>query len=283
MFPTGRQLGGAPGNFAFHANQLGMRGVPVSCVGADDLGKEALEILQNNGLSTEGVCRTDAYPTGTVGVSLDGKGKPVYTIHENVAWDHLPFSPELQRLAGEAAALCFGTLCQRNPESRATVHRFLAATRASCIKIFDINIRQHYWSEEVIDLSLKACTVLKVSDEELPLLAKIYGLSGDDNAQMSEICKQFDISMVVLTCGPKGSTLFTPARVSQCPSTPDKPVNTVGCGDSFTATLAVGLARLKDLDWVNWHANQVAGFVCTQLSATPTLPSHILNPPSARL
>ena len=168
LLPEGRQLGGAPANFAYHAKALCGSGIPVSCVGADELGAEAVALLTQNGLSNDYVAVDEDRPTGTVSVSLDGAGVPNYTIHEEVAWDFVPETAALIALAKAADAVCFGSLAQRSPVTRATIQAFLRASRPDCLKVFDINLRQSYYDVEIIRASLDLAHVLKLNDEELP-------------------------------------------------------------------------------------------------------------------
>jgi fructokinase len=218
MLPGGKQLGGAPTNFAYHSQILGATGVPVSCVGDDELGKEILASLTNLGLSTDYIAIDGEHPTGTVTVELDGAGKPEYAIHEDVAWDFIPPDPGLMELAGKADAVCFGTLSQRSQASRETVHQFLDATHAGCIRVYDINLRQEYYNKEIIDSMLRRAEVLKLNDEELPVVASLLGIAGDDNAVLGSILERYGLLLIVLTMGGDGSLLFVDGEISICQS-----------------------------------------------------------------
>ncbi|MHC4659696.1 MAG: carbohydrate kinase family protein [Planctomycetota bacterium] len=272
VLPDGKQLGGAPANFAYHAQALGGRGVVVSCIGDDDLGKGILSCLDEMKLDRKYVAVDGGHPTGTVTVRLDENGKPDYIIHENVAWDFIPSSSALLSLAAETDAVCFGSLCQRSEVSQKTVRSFLTATRPDCIRLFDINIRQSYYNEDVVRTMLKLSNVLKLNDEELATVAGLLGIEGSETDVLSELIQRYDLSLIALTKGPEGSRLYTGSRDSECEAAPiDKIADTVGAGDAFSAAIAIGWLRGDDLDKINAKASRVASFVCSQSGATPGL------------
>ncbi|HIJ70539.1 MAG TPA: carbohydrate kinase [Planctomycetes bacterium] len=276
MLPTGKQLGGAPANFAYHAQALGSKGVVVSCIGDDELGKEILSQLGSLGLDCGYIAVDKVHRTGTVTVKLDDKGVPDFTIHENVAWDFIPLSEALLKLAARADAVCFGSLCQRSDVSRDTVRRFLKETRADCLRIFDINIRQSYYSKDITDTMLKTSNVLKLNEDELPLVAGLLDIKGAETEILAELVARYDLQLVVLTMGAEGSRLYGADGDSVFAGIPPaKIADTVGAGDAFTAAVAVGLLRGKSLDEINAHANRVASFVCSQAGATPSLPEEL--------
>jgi len=276
VLPDGKQLGGAPANFAYHSHVLGVEGVVVSCVGQDELGKEILESLTNLGLSTDYVAIDAEHPTGTVTVELDSEGNPEYTIHEDVAWDFIPSTPELMELAAKADAVCFGSLSQRSQTSQETVRQFLEATHSGCIRVYDINLRQQYYSKEIIDDMLTRAEVLKLNDEELPVVSSLLGIEGEDNAVLGSILKRYGLRLIVLTRGGEGSLLFGDGEISICRNFDAIEIaDTVGAGDAFTAAVTTGLLRGKKLDEINKFANRLAGFVCTQVGATPKVPESL--------
>ncbi|RKY12161.1 MAG: carbohydrate kinase [Planctomycetota bacterium] len=276
VLPDGKQLGGAPANFAYHSHVLGVEGVVVSCVGQDELGKEILESLTNLGLSTDYIAIDAEHPTGTVTVELDSEGNPEYTIHEDAAWDFIPSTPELRELAAKADAVCFGSLSQRSRTSQETVRQFLEATHSGCIRVYDINLRQQYYSKEIIDDMLTRAEVLKLNDEELPVVASLLGIKGEDNAVLGSILKRYGLRLIVLTRGGEGSLLFGDGEISICRSSDSIEIaDTVGAGDAFTAAVTAGLLRGKKLDEINKFANRLAGFVCTQVGATPKAPESL--------
>ncbi|HYW80282.1 MAG TPA: carbohydrate kinase [Thermoguttaceae bacterium] len=275
MLPDGKQFGGAPANFAYHAQALGADANVVSCVGDDDLGSEILDRLDGLQLSHDDVARTDQHPTGTVSVELDADGKPDYVIHEPVAWDVIPWSERLTTLAAQADAVCFGSLAQRSPVSRQTIRDFLAATPAECLRIFDINLRQHYYSTEIIADSLQTANILKLNDEELPEIARLLSIPGDERDVLKTLRKQFDLALIALTKGDRGSVLLTADDESIHPGQPAEIADTVGAGDAFTAVIAMSWMQGRKLDAINAHANRVASFVCSKNGATPEMPSEL--------
>jgi len=277
MLPEGKQLGGAPANFAYHAQALGAKGIVVSCVGDDELGRQILNRLDEMRIDREHVAVDKNHPTGTVTVELDSEGKPDFTIHENVAWDFIPLSKELLSLAPQTDAVCFGSLCQRSEVSRKTVRSFLSTTRPDCTRIFDINIRQSYYDRAIVNAMLELSNVLKLNDEELPIVAGLLSIKGSQTDILLRLIQQYDLSLIALTKGAKGSRLYTSSRDSECKAVPtDRIVDTVGAGDAFSAAIAIGWLRGDDLDKINAHASRIASFVCSQSGATPPLPKDLV-------
>ena len=272
MLPDGKQFGGAPANFAYHAKALGADAHVVSCVGDDDLGREILDRLDGLQLSHDDVALTDLHPTGTVSVELDADGKPDYVIHEPVAWDVIPWSERLTALAGQTDAVCFGSLAQRSAVSRRTIRDFLAATPAACLRIFDINLRQHYYSGEIITTSLQTANVLKLNDEELPEIARLLSIPGDEEEVLKTLRERFDLTLIALTKGDRGSLLLTADGQSIHAGQPAEIADTVGAGDAFTAVLAMSWMQGRELDAINARANRIASFVCSKNGATPEMP-----------
>ncbi len=266
MLPTGKALGGAPANFAYHAKRLGEDGWAVSAIGNDALGREIMEIVMEKGLRN--LISVTSRPTGTVQVSLDAKGVPSYTIMEDVAWDNIPFTPQMAALASRADAVCFGSLVQRG-NSRDSVLRFLRAMRPEALRVFDINLRQHYYSKEVIDESLQLSDILKINDEEIRIVAELFGLGGDDTAACRALIERYGLKLVILTRGADGSEVITadeaiPQAVGQV-----EVVDTVGAGDSFTAAFVVAYLRGDSLADAQRLANETAAYVCSCKGAMP--------------
>ena len=275
LLPTGPQMGGAPANFAHHARALGARAGVVTRVGSDPLGRDIQRRLEELRLPLELVQVDDSAPTGTVSVELSGEGIPNYTIHERVAWDHLePTGPALEAARG-ADAICFGTLAQRAEPSRCTIQHLLRQSPPAALRIFDINLRQHFYSPSVIEQSLRLANVLKLNETELPVLAAMFDLKGDLETQAAALAGMFDLAVVALTLGPQGSLLYQGGRWSRCGTRPVQVRDTVGAGDAFTAALAVGLLQKLDLDEINLAANEVARHVCSCVGATPPLPESV--------
>jgi fructokinase len=272
LLPDGPQLGGAPANFAYHANALGARAQVLTRIGNDRFGHEILERFKAMELPPGTVQLDDQAPTGTVTVTLNGNGVPHFVIHENVAWDRLEITKSATDAVRQADAICFGTLAQREPASRATIQRLVSASSANALRVFDINLRQQFYSREIIEQSLVLANVVKLNDVELPILTEIFRLGDSPEQQMEKLAREFGLRLVALTRGPNGSLLFQRDRWSQQPPLPVQVVDTVGAGDAFTAALVMGLLAEMDLDAVHAAAAEVAGYVCTQAGATPALP-----------
>lgn len=271
MLPEGKQLGGAPTNFGYHAFHAGCDVIVISAVGADISGDEILERFDDLGLDKSFVQQTGSYPTGTVTVSLDTNGIPSYLIHENVAWDHISWNSLLEALAKEVDAVCFGSLAQRNPESRQTILNFLKSTKPGCLKVFDTNLRQAFYSREIILQSLELSDILKLNDDELPVVARLLDLKGSDDELLSQLMQLFGLKLIALTKGAKGSLLYTENEQSFMEVPKVEIVDTVGAGDSFTAVLVAGLLQNNNIKQIHDKATRVAAYVCTQKGATPEM------------
>ena len=276
LLPDGRQLGGAPANFAWHAQCLGAAGAVVSAVGGDELGREILVCLDAMHLDRSHVAVDAKHPTGTVTVALDAGGKPHYTINEQVAWDDIPAADGVLALAGRADAVGFGSLAQRANISRRTIRAFLAAVRPRCIRLFDINLRKPFIDRQVIVESLGLTDVLKLSDDEMPVLADLLGLPGSETEFLAAMIDRFGLDMVILTKGRHGSRLRTPKADCSRAGVETVVADTVGAGDSFNAAVTIGLLAGHDIERINDCANRLAAFVCSQKGATPRPPAALV-------
>ena len=274
VLPEGRKIGGAPANFAFHAGQAGMDARVVSAVGRDALGDETLLTLQQKGLNTDAVARVD-FPTGVVQVTLSEGGIPQYDICEGVAWDNIPFTPALDELARNAQSVCWGSLAQRSEVSRNCIYRFLDAmpSEQGRLKVFDINLRQHFYSIDVIEASCQRANVLKINEEELVIVSELLRLGTPLVEQQCRLLmERFSLDMLVLTCGSNGSYIFTPVETSFRVTPLVQVADTVGAGDSFTATLVADLLKGASVGVAHEHAVQLAAYVCTQQGAMAEWP-----------
>ncbi len=273
VLPEGKKIGGAPANFAYHVSQFGFDSRVVSAVGNDALGDEILEVFKEKQLKHQ--LQVVNYPTGTVQVTLDSAGIPLYEIKEGVAWDNIPFTDDLKRLALSTCAFCFGSLAQRNEVSRTSINRFLDTMPDGDgqLKIFDINLRQGFYTKEIIRESCQRCNVLKINDEELVAISRMFGYPGIDLQDKCWILlAKYNLKMLILTCGTNGSYVFTPGVVS-FQETPRVPVaDTVGAGDSFTAAFCASLLKGKSVPEAHKLAVEVSAYVCTQSGAMPELP-----------
>lgn len=274
VLPEGKKIGGAPANFAYHVSQFGFDSRVVSAVGNDELGDEILSVFEERKVKHQ--LERVNYPTGTVQVTLDAEGVPCYEIKEGVAWDNIPFTDGLKRLALSTRAVCFGSLAQRNEVSRTTINRFLDTMpdMEGQLKIFDINLRQGFYTKEIIHESCRRCNVLKINDEELVAISRMFGYPGIDLQDKCWILiAKYNLKMLILTCGTNGSYVFTPGTVS-FQETPRVPVaDTVGAGDSFTAAFCASLLKGKSVPEAHKLAVEVSAFVCTQSGAMPQLPA----------
>jgi fructokinase len=275
VFPDGEQFGGAPANFACHCRALGAQSYVISCVGDDARGERAVEFLQNHGVDTSALAVSDCYETGTVVVTLDSAGQPSYAIKEGVAWDHLPYSDNLDSIERELDAVCFGTLGQRHATSRETIQKFLSVTPSRCLRIYDVNLRQSYWTEDVIRGSLTLANVLKLNDEELQVIAPMHDLEGSDETIIRSLLELYGLKLVALTRGSRGSLIITPDAVSEVAGVEVSIADTVGAGDAFTAAMVTGYLNSWSLEKTNLFANRVAAFVCSKIGAVPELPETV--------
>ena len=276
VLPEGKKLGGAPANFAYHAGQfLGNNNtIAISALGEDRLADETIEALREHGLND--LLPRVPYPTGTVQVTLDEQGIPTYDIKENVAWDNIPFDKDIEEIARSCRAVCFGSLAQRNVVSRETIHKFLDATPDDCLKIFDINLRQQFYTKEIIKESIQRCNILKINDEELVLIGRMFGYPGlDIENKCWLILGKYNLDMLVLTCGTNGSYVFSPGHMSFQPTPKVEVADTVGAGDSFTGSFCAAILNGKSVDEAHKKAVQVSAFVCTQNGAMPVLPAEL--------
>lgn len=272
--PEGKKLGGAPVNFVYHVAQFGLPAYAVSALGNDEEGAELRDKFNMLGLNAE--IATVDYPTGAVDVVFDEARVPTYDIVEHVAWDHIPYSGRLEALAKRTSAVCFGTLAQRSDESRETIRRFLDAVPSGALKIFDINLRQRFYSKEIVESSLLRCNVLKISDEELLVVCDMFGLQSNDfQSNCRSLIGRYDLGILILTCGSKGSYVFS--KESDAPSFFAAPkvavADTVGAGDSFTASFTAALLKGASIAEAHRLASEVSAYVCSCSGAMPLLPA----------
>ena len=283
--PEGRKLGGAPANFAYHVSQFGLNGCAISAIGDDELGEEIIETFERVNLNH--ILPKVEQPTGTVLVTLDEKGIPQYDICLGVAWDNIPLTDEMIHIARHAEAICFGSLAQRSETSRRTIQAFLDASPKSALRVFDINLRQRWFTADVIADSLHRANVLKINDEELDVVASMLlgessipgQLIAEDPEKTRRVCRdliaKYDLKMLILTCGAIGSYVFTAKDESYVKTPKVKVADTVGAGDSFTATFVAQTLLGKTIREAHEKAVAVSAFVCTQNGAMPVLPEEL--------
>ncbi len=271
--PGGRRLGGAPANFAVMASRLGAHGCIASRLGSDEPAKAARALLASLPIDTRSLQQDTNLPTGRVSVRFD-EGQPAYEIHSPVAWDNLDSTPEWQELAQQADAVCWGTLAQRAPRSAATIHGFLAATRPECLRVFDINLREPFFTAQAVNRSLKQATLLKLNDGEMSPLLSLAGLFPSENltADAHRVLAAYPgIELVAITLGSQGSLLVSREQTLRHAGIPTQVVDTVGAGDAFTAALTVYRLRRVALTVQSEAANRWGSWVAGQAGAMPEL------------
>ena len=276
VLPEGKKIGGAPANFAYHVSQFGLPSCVVSAVGDDALGKEIIENFTSKGLTHQ--IDTVPYPTGTVQVEIDQAGIPQYEIKENVAWDNIPYTAMLEQLAEKTKAVCFGSLAQRNIVSRNTINRFLDAIPAenNPLIVFDVNLRQGFYNKDILCNSMKRCNILKINDEELVTVSRMFGYPGIDLQDKCWILlRKYNLQMLILTCGINGSYVFTPGNVSFQPTPKVEVADTVGAGDSFTAAFISNILKGRPVAEAHQCAVRTSAYVCTKKGAMPILPPEL--------
>lgn len=273
VLPEGKKIGGAPANFAYHVSQFGLPSCVVSAIGDDALGKEIIENFTSKGLDQ--LIAEVPYPTGTVQVEIDQTGIPLYDIKENVAWDNIPYTEHLDALAKRTKAVCFGSLAQRNVVSRNTINHFLDTMPKDddSLIVFDVNLRQGFYNKEILCKSMQNCNILKINDEELITVSRMFGYPGIDLQDKCWILLgKYNLKMLILTCGINGSYVFTPGNVSFQPTPKVEVADTVGAGDSFTAAFIASILKGKSVTEAHTIAVKTSAYVCTQKGAMPVLP-----------
>ncbi len=280
LFPEGKLLGGAPANFAYHMNVLGNQGLAVSSVGSDKLGREILDTLQELGVASDYIQVNRKAATGTVRVSVTSSGEPRFSICPvGAAWDHIAWTKELEQLAAESDGLCFGSLAQRAPESRETIRRFIRSMADYTLRIFDVNLRQSYYSSSILSESLELCSVVKLNNQELPIVLDLLGLKSmeDEQDDCRLLLKAFGLDLVCLTRGAGGSMMLGGDQVVVHPGLKVEVRDTVGAGDGFTAVLAHHLLKKSPLTRVSEAANRYGAWIAGCAGATPEPNSAVLK------
>jgi fructokinase len=270
VFPEGRQLGGAPANFAYMTSLLSDEGIVASRVGSDRLGEDAKRQLERLGLGTSSIQLDPTYRTGIVQVEVDAKGQPTFQIAEPVAWDSFEWTPAWQALAQKADAVCFGSLAQRSPLSRQTIFSFLKTIRPETTRVFDVNLRQSFYSAQILADSAKHADIIKLNHDELPILVRLLGFPFHDEDSAAQWLRHtFHIKLVCITRGARGSLLLSEYAKHEHPGVPIQVADTVGSGDAFTAALVYHYLRRASLATMNEAANRMGSWVASQTGATP--------------
>ena len=269
------KLGGAPVNFAYHINALGGHGIPISTVGEDERGRRALAELTQLGLPTATISRTPAFGTGYVRVTMDKNGVPAYNFAADKAWDHLILDEHLLAMADSLHGVCFGTLAQRSEPSRKAIYSFIEALSTTALRICDLNLRRPYYNREIIEAGLARADILKLSEEELQVIADMFSLRGSDEAVLRELIDRHSLDIAVLTRGPAGCLLLSHDECVALPGIACSVVDTIGAGDAFTAATTLGRLLGRPLNAIAEHANRLAAYVCTCQGAMPPIPDEL--------
>ncbi|HEY1468020.1 MAG TPA: carbohydrate kinase [Candidatus Acidoferrum sp.] len=278
LFRKRKQLGGAPANFAYMINLLGDRAKIASRVGRDSLGNEAIRILKSLHLDVSHLQEDGLHSTGIVIVSLNSKGQPEYEITDNVAWDFLEQTDDLENLAREADAVCFGSLAQRSPVSRETISAFLHLLRPGALRVFDVNLRQKFFTREILDQSTRSADIMKCNHEEVVIVARLLGCAGKDlNESAQKLLRAYPLKLLCVTRGEHGSILFSSSGIHVHPGHRVKVVDTVGAGDAFTAGLVHHYLRGSSLEMINEASNRMGAWLASQSGATPTADPVVLE------
>lgn len=271
-FADSRCPGGAPANVAYQANQLGCRGIVCSRVGWDELGDELIGFLEDQGLSTDYIQRDTDHPTGTVTVDTSQANHPVFTIHEDVAWDFIALTDALKGLVSSAAAVCFGTLAQRGEVSRRTIQHCLAATPKPTLLVYDVNLRQRWYQRTRIEQSLESAGVVKLNNDEVVELARLLETGSPDEEPFArELIERFGLDTVCITRGADGCLLIDAQGAVDVPGIKVDVIDAVGAGDAFTAALIYGRLSGWNLDKQGRFANRVGALVAGKAGAMPPM------------
>jgi fructokinase len=275
QLPQGDVLGGAPANVAYHAGQLGAESYIISAVGKDDLGNEIIFRLPAKNINL--LISRVAYPTGTVKVTLDEKGVPDFVITKDVAWDYIELTNDTISLAKQLDAVCFGSLAQRNTVSHNAIVRFVNLVPDNSLKIFDINLRQHFYDKELINELLMVSNILKINDDELLIISRLFGWEGDEEYICRKLIDNYGLKLLAYTCGTKGSYLYSKDEKSFLKTPVVKVKDTIGAGDSFTAALMVSLLNGDTLSKCHALAVEISAFVCENAGAMPEYTKELRN------
>lgn len=276
VLPGSEELGGAPVNFAYHVNALGATGIPISTIGSDVRGERALRELQTKGVKTSAISFSNLYPTGFVDVHVDNAGVATYRFPDNVAWDYLSINNAARELHNDLDAVCFGSLAQRSDQSHQVIQTYLKGLKAGTLKIYDVNLRQNFYSLRVVDESLSQADIVKLNDEELSILTELLGIRSAEKSALETLLKRYSLEMVILTRGSKGSLIMTGEELSEQQGAKIEVVDTIGAGDSFTAAVTIGYLQQRALADIHARANELAAFVCSSRGAMVRLPDRMV-------
>jgi len=278
ILPKGKELGGAPANFAYMTSLLGDKGVVASRVGKDRLGNAAARRLLRLGLKTAFLQIDAKHKTGTAKVDVDSDGQPQFRFPENIAWDFFEWTPGWQALAEQTDAVCFGSLAQRSVQSRDTTRMFLRNVRKGVLRVFDVNLRPPFFDAETLAESAKQTDIMKLNQDELPRVVQLLGAPESDEEESAKwLLKTFNLKLVCLTQGAHGSLLVSKNEANRHRGYETVVADTVGAGDAFTAGLVHCYLRGANLEEMNEAANRMGSWVASQVGATPRAEIKILD------
>jgi fructokinase len=282
LFPQGKQLGGAPANFAYISSLLGDHGIVASRIGTDALGDEAKQRFQRLRLPTDFLQSDSLHPTGNVKVLFDSLGQPRYQISEDVAWDFLEMTPQWRTLAAQATAICFGSLAQRSVTAQSTIQEFLGTARPGTTRIFDVNLRPPFYSQKILADSIKRASIIKLNLDELPVVLQLLDFPTPLALDKEKLAAEWLLhlsgaKLICITRGPKGSLLVSQESSHEHPGFSVQTVDTVGAGDAFTAALVHHFLRGAPLSAMNEAANRMGAWVASQSGATPEADPAVLE------
>lgn len=262
-------LGGAPLNFAAHLARCGAESYIFSRVGEDQLGEQAVEMIESLGIKTSLIQTDPVHSTGTVAVVLD-KGQPDYTIHENAAWDFIEADPAEEILENEAFDfLYFGTLAQRQPVSRQTLQDLLMNAQADQI-FYDVNLRKGYYTREILHWSVGLCTILKLNDEEVRMLSFLLFDKEMEIADFAKaVTEEYEVEIIVITAGEEGCYVFEEGELIFIKGYPAQVQDTVGAGDAFSAAFVYHYFHTQDAQQAADVANRLGAFVASSRGPIP--------------
>jgi fructokinase len=229
--------------------------------------------MDSLGLTAEYIQHDEEHETGSATVSLDSAGLPTFTIKELVAWDFLGWTSAWEELSKLADVVCYGSLAQRSPVSADTIDQFLCNTRKGTLKIFDVNLRQSFYTINVLRKLFLRADIAKLTDLELRRVGSLLLADNiDDVERLAKwLRKEFSLEIVCITRGDRGSMLVAEDDVVEHPGQVVEVNDTVGAGDSFTACLADQFVRGRSLGEISESANRFASWVVTQMGATPKI------------
>lgn len=280
MLPTGKKPGGAPANFVYHVAQNGVKATAITAVGDDELGHELVQLLTDRGVNV--AAQVNDYETGVTAVTLDGNGIPSYDVVRDRAWDHIAFTDEVKGLVEQSDAICYGSIAAREPHgTRDAIYAMIDAAGSDTVRFFDINIRSGFTDRDVLERLLDGATILKINDEELPIVAKLFGLPEPDFTMptqvesMKAVKERFNLDVVILTAGDAYSAVMGDDTTSILPTPKVDIADTVGAGDSFSGAFLAYLLRGYSLRAAHERAVKVSAFVCTQEGAWPQYPDEL--------